>query len=222
MIKGSNNITTVINQDEIAEYLFSPGGPVTSRGYYIFDKDTVCNSLGKENTNRMDLTVVGHCITHQTPMKGFQATFQALPQYTRSHCRKPGGHCVVVACMDHEGPHVAFTDAGLSRGFTQFGDGVTPNLSRTEILRIEHTNLPGSSPRKYFNNIFRESTKYTINPAATSAAEVDIIDGPITHETIQAWPLSAGDAMAGGYRKKNRRKTISNRKHKRRTQRKRC
>ena len=226
MIKGSNDITTIINNiPRIVTYLFSSGGPVTSRGYYESTRDIVCKSLGKEKANTIDLTVVGHCITHQRPLKGYQATFLTLPQYTRDKCSYPGGHCVILGCMDHEGPHVAFTDVGLARGFAQYGDGTTPNLVRTEILRLEHTDEGGGGggggPIKYFNNIFRESTRYRINPAATSVAEVDIIEGPIRHETIQAWPLSDGDAMAGGRRKKNRRKTITKRKYKRRTQRKR-
>jgi hypothetical protein len=136
-------------------------------------------------------------------------------------CKPPGGHCVLVGCEDGNGPHIAFTDVGLTRAFSQLGDGKTENLRRIEILRIEHTEEGAEG--KYFNNIFTESTKYIIDPKQVS--EVDIITQMLPHETIQEWaPTENNNSKSppffGGRRlhnrKTRRRKNKSKRKYTRR------
>lgn len=188
MVKpGIRNISEVINKDEFTDFLVGEtlNGPLWSRDYLKKSRDETCSSLGKE-VNGVDLTIVGHCPTYKPyPDDIYHNELLDLPKYLKRGCKPPGGHCVLVGCEDHNGPHIAFTDVGLTRAFSQFGDGKTPNLRRIEILRLEHAE---AAEGKYFNNIFTESTKYIIDPKQVS--EVDIITEMIPHETIQEWPPS--------------------------------
>ena len=192
MVKpGIRDISEVINKDEFTDFLVGEtvNGPLWSRDYLKKSRDETCSSVGKE-VSGVDLTIVGHCPTYKPyPDDIYHNELLDLPKYLKRGCKPPGGHCVLVGCEDHNGPHIAFTDVGLTRAFSQLGDGKTPNLRRIEILRLEHAEAGGGAAEdKYFNNIFTESTKYIIDPKQVS--EVDIITEMIPHETIQEWPPS--------------------------------
>jgi hypothetical protein len=221
---GIQHISEVINKDEFTVFLFGGGlnGPLWSRDYLKKSKGETCGSLGKE-VNGVDLTIVGHCPTYKPSADDiYHNELLDLPKYVKKGCKPPGGHCVLVGCEDGNGPHIAFTDVGLTRAFSQVGDGKTENLRRIEILRIEHTE-EGGAEGKYFNNIFTESTKYIIDPKQVS--EVDIITQMLPHETIQEWaPTENNNSKSppffGGRRlhnrKTRRRKNKSKRKYTRR------
>ena len=148
MVKpGIRDISEVINKDEFTDFLVGEtvNGPLWSRDYLKKSRGETCSSLGKE-VNGVDLTIVGHCPTYKPYHDDiYHNELLDLPKYLKRGCKPPGGHCVLVGCEDHNGPHIAFTDVGLTRAFSQIGDGKTPNLRRIEILRLEHAEAGGGA-----------------------------------------------------------------------------
>ena len=193
--------------------------PITARAH---GKQNMCGTIA---SNPYKLIVVGHCITPDLyGYPRFKEIIDADP-VSYAGCdggtqAKPGNGCVLLDCMDHNGPKLAFVDIALSKGQqfppTAYYPERPNNERKVQFLRASHDPALKDDNR-YYNVIDR----VTVDPSKPEMDDSSImkmyaadIKDDVVSNNNSIMNLANLPNFSGGYKRKTKKNKKSKSKSK--------